>query len=129
MEVEAEFPPELVSAAEARHLAEHTLAAWECHAQIESARLLVSELVVNAVLHARSAALLRLKRGDGVVRIEVGDTSTALPERRAVHPHATTGRGLLILDALADTWGVDVHTGGKIVWFELNAPGLASPVR
>jgi anti-sigma regulatory factor (Ser/Thr protein kinase) len=119
MEAQAAFPAELRSAAEARRFAERTLWAWGCDMLLESARLLVSELVVNAVLHAHTGARLALRYDGAVLRVEVTDGSTVAPQRRDCAPTATTGRGLMIVDAVADDWGVDIGAESKTVWFDL----------
>jgi anti-sigma regulatory factor (Ser/Thr protein kinase) len=121
MEAEAAFPADLRSAAEARRFVERMLRAWGCATLIETAQLLVSELVVNAVLHARTDARLRLVLDDERLHVEVRDRSTVLPDRRPYSPTATTGRGLMILDALSDAWGVQATDTGKTVWFDLSA--------
>jgi len=114
------FPPELVSAARARRFAEITLESWSCHGVIDSARLLLSELVVNAVLHARTRVSVRLSCVDGVVRFEVEDASPVpIDGPRLVAPDVPNGRGLAIVDALADAWGSTTTQDGKYVWFEL----------
>jgi anti-sigma regulatory factor (Ser/Thr protein kinase) len=123
MEAQAAFPAELRSAAEARRFAERTLEGWGCAALVESARLLVSELVVNAVIHAHTAPALRLRYDGAMLRVEVTDGSTVAPRRRPYSPTSTTGRGLMILDAVADHWGVDIGSAAKTVWFELEAGG------
>ena len=119
MEAQAAFPAQLASAADARRFAERTLSAWGCDALVENARLLVSELVVNAVIHAHTAARLQLRFDGRLLRVEVSDGSTAAPHRRPYSPTATTGRGLMILDKVADNWGVDIGESAKTVWFEL----------
>jgi anti-sigma regulatory factor (Ser/Thr protein kinase) len=119
MEVKAAYPAELRSAAEARRFTERTLRAWDCEVLVESARLLVSELIVNAVLHANTEARLTLRFDGEVLRVEVGDGSTAVPKRQDYSPTATTGRGLMILEAVADEWGVDIGADSKTVWFDL----------
>jgi anti-sigma regulatory factor (Ser/Thr protein kinase) len=116
---EAAFPAELASAAAARRFSASVLQSWELDALISSAQLLISELVVNAVLHAESDVTVRLTRRPGAVRVEVADTSDARPEKRVVDPTEVTGRGLLIVDSLASSWGVDPTADGKVVWFEL----------
>ncbi|WP_328223969.1 ATP-binding protein [Streptomyces sp. NBC_00310] len=95
----------------------------------ETAALVVAELAANAVTHGRVPgrdAQLQLLRADGRLRIEVTDTRG---ERRpAIEPGAAdaadaeTGRGLLIVEALAETWGVTPRTGGpgKTVWAVLS---------
>jgi anti-sigma regulatory factor (Ser/Thr protein kinase) len=123
MEAQAAFPAELRSAAEARRFAERTLEGWGCGALVESARLLVSELVVNAVIHAHSTARLVLRFDGDRLHVAVSDRSTAAPRRRSYSPTATTGRGLMILDAVADEWGVDIGADSKTVWFALAASG------
>jgi anti-sigma regulatory factor (Ser/Thr protein kinase) len=89
---------------------------------IESARLLVSELVVNAVIHARTEARLSLAFDGELLHVEVADGSTVRPRRRDYSPTATTGRGLMILDAVADRWGVEMGPDSKTVWFDLACP-------
>jgi len=82
--------------------------------------LLVSELVTNAVLHARTPFAVQVTMTATVIRVAVTDGSTILPERRNysfLHP---TGRGLHLVDSLSDRWGVDLESTGKTVWFELD---------
>jgi anti-sigma regulatory factor (Ser/Thr protein kinase) len=117
------FPAELRSAAQARHHAERVLSRWGLDAILDVARLLVSELVVNAVTHAGSSADLSLCVVGPRLRVEVSDQSPVAPQPKEYSPTAPDGRGLLILDDLADAWGVDVAQSGKTVWFELVIPG------
>jgi anti-sigma regulatory factor (Ser/Thr protein kinase) len=116
------FPAELRSAAQARHHAERVLSRWGLDSVLDVARLLVSELVVNAVTHAGSAADLSLCIVGPRLRVEVSDRSPVAPQPKEYSPTAPDGRGLLILDDLADAWGVDVAQSGKTVWFELAIP-------
>ena len=83
------------------------------------ATLLASELVTNAVLHARSAVELRLHIDGGRVRVEVHDGSAMPVTPRHFTSDAATGRGLLLVTELAAAWGSDVGPDGKCVWFEL----------
>jgi anti-sigma regulatory factor (Ser/Thr protein kinase) len=91
---------------------------------IDTAALLVSEVVTNAILHARTTVTLTVEVSDEVVRIAVRDGSPMRPRLHAFAPTSATGRGLRLLDALARRWGVDADpvTGGKIVWFEVGEP-------
>jgi anti-sigma regulatory factor (Ser/Thr protein kinase) len=126
VDARAEFPPDLSSAAAARHFAEERLSAWGADDLLESTRLLVSELVINAVLHARTPADVQLRFAGGCLRVEVGDRSERPLARRAFSPSATTGRGLMILDALANRWGVETDDEGKVVWFELDSAAASA---
>jgi anti-sigma regulatory factor (Ser/Thr protein kinase) len=91
-------------------------------ADADSALLLVSELVSNAILHARSTIRLTATGTGDRLRVEVTDASTRLPLAHHHSPDAVTGRGLPLLAQLADSWGFDVlRPDGKTVWFELGA--------
>ena len=76
--VSESFPARLESATQARHFAEQTLTTWGCPELADTALLLVSELVVNAVSHASSTATVHLALADGVVRVEVDDSSAKI---------------------------------------------------
>ena len=91
--------------------------------------LVVTELVTNAVAHADAEPRLRMCRRGEVVRIEVQDPSTEVPVRQPTgDPAATSGRGLALVDLMADSWGVEVHDGcGKTVWATLTLPPTAPP--
>lgn len=95
------------------------------------AELLTSELVTNALVHTdRGAVVLATLTGGepgrhgARLRVEVRDFAARHPTLRAEPPRAegTSGRGLLLVHALADAWGVRTHAVGKAVWFELDAP-------
>jgi anti-sigma regulatory factor (Ser/Thr protein kinase) len=86
---------------------------------VYEAALVVTELAANAVLHAGSAFVVTLSVGLGAVRISVHDSSSVLPTPRRKELMGLSGRGLRLVDVLADRWGVDVAIGGKVVWVEL----------
>lgn len=87
--------------------------------------LAVSELVTNAVLHGREPIVLRLSRSEDCVRVEVQDGSAVSPSFSMLDPTAVTGRGLMLISAASDRWGVEPVTHGKQVWFELLQAGRA----
>ena len=97
---------------------------------VDDAELLVSELVTNAVLHARSESRIDVERADGSVRVTVYDNSPALPRLRNYGADAVTGRGLLLVDRLAREWGVEkIAEKGKGIWFELDADSSTVPTQ
>ncbi|MBK5222255.1 MAG: response regulator [Acidimicrobiia bacterium] len=95
------------------------LAQRECDHLIDDAVLVVSELVTNAVVHARSTSDLTLHLRPGVLRIEVTDRGAGTPNPRSPGAHETGGRGLQIVSALAGAWGIDPTPAGKVVWVEM----------
>ena len=84
-----------------------------------SAQLATSELVTNAVIHARSAVTLVLLLTAGALRVEVSDDDPTRPQSRDASAAATSGRGMQIVGSVADRWGVTGHSDGKTVWFEV----------
>lgn len=91
----------------------------------ETLILLVSELVTNAVVHTGCPAVLRLSlpgagAGEATVRLEVADSSDRAPVPRCVGDDSTGGRGLALVDGLADRWGWSVEGPGKRIWCELD---------
>lgn len=87
----------------------------------EAARLLVSELVTNCVLHAHSMITLAVDCDGGHVAVAVSDDGEEMPRMRDdVTDHDTGGRGLHLVEALAGEWGIKPREdGGKVVWFRL----------
>lgn len=90
---------------------------------LDTAQTLVSELVTNAVIHARTAFTVRVSCDGDTVRVSVFDGSRARARVRNYGTDATTGRGLRLLDALSADWGVEPHGDGKAIWFEVAATG------
>lgn len=149
---ERRFPPDGRSVRDARMFVHHFLGSHDFVGSRAAAvdeddelagrvALIVSELAGNAVVHAASPYTVRIEDHDGVIRGEVRDDDRHLPFPRSTSvpraprasggttvPGAHGGRGLVIVDAMADRWGAepDGH-GGKIVWFEVDA--TESPIR
>jgi anti-anti-sigma factor len=84
--------------------------------------LSVSELVTNALLHARTSFRVRMITSHRSVRVEVFDANRLLPTAKNYGPTAITGRGLRIVEHLSSDWGVTPVEGGKWVWFEMPRP-------
>jgi PAS domain S-box-containing protein len=94
----------------------------------DSATLLVSELVTNAILHARTSIKLTVDATPTGVHVGVNDGSTQLPVRRDYGAQATTGRGLELVDIVATRHGIETHDdGSKTVWFELGVTDDSDP--
>ena len=95
---------------------------------IDTAILLTSELVSNAILHAGTDVIVSIHRGEERVRVDVADGNPHEPVLKGYGAAAVTGRGLTLFDRLASAWGSRPMTpSGKIVWFELplDIPGEA----
>ena len=86
----------------------------------ERVKLLVSELVANATLHARTECQVRIDIGRGCLRAEVLDSDRRFPTALDVTEQATQGRGFLIVRRLASRWGWTRTQDGKMVWFEID---------
>jgi anti-sigma regulatory factor (Ser/Thr protein kinase) len=112
------------SVAAARRFIQDQAAAWGLDETARDQLVLIgSELVTNAVLHARTELTLTLELRDGRVRISVRDRSEALATMRHYRADALTGRGLSVVAALSDRWGVSAAADGKVVWAEVAANG------
>ncbi|MDQ6649505.1 MAG: ATP-binding protein [Actinomycetota bacterium] len=116
-----ELAPEPSSAPSARRFLRSVLRAWDLDAIEDVVSLLTTELVTNAVLHARTPVRVSVQRGESALRVEVSDSSPLVPAPRRYSPESGTGRGLLLVDELATRWGTDAAPDavGKTVWFEL----------
>ena len=122
----ARLSPEPPSAARARRFVEETLARWQCDDLLDTVKLLVSELVGNAVAYARSDVEVAVKLLPDRLRIEVADESADWLQRRATSGESISGRGIDVVETMAESWGVTPRRGGKAVWFELVRPPAPS---
>ena len=122
-----ELVPVLRAPRAARAFVAETLSAWDVEGDgVEAAKLVVSELVTNAVLHAPESPTISvgLRLSEDVVRVLVTDGGLQEPERRAPPDPwtAETGRGVWLVDAFTEQWGIETHgPDGKTVWCELRA--------
>ncbi|MFD5114939.1 MULTISPECIES: ATP-binding protein [unclassified Streptomyces] len=109
------------------------LADWGLSALEDSALLILSELLTNAARHARVSPGREIEtryvpRPDGGLRIEVHDASSEQPQQRTPELDDSGGRGLILVDALSDVWGVSERRGpGKMVWAHVSLPPGTEP--
>jgi len=114
------FPSVAPSAASARRFVAAALRRWGCPDDfIELVLLLTSELVTNAYRHAGTETRVSVRLEGDCTRVEVRDVGRGEPELRPLDTDRVDGRGLQIVDALADRWGYHSNAGGTAVWFEL----------
>ncbi|MER8267054.1 SpoIIE family protein phosphatase [Streptomyces griseus] len=117
----AQAEPERISVG--RQLVRELLHDWSDPEQVDSAVLMVSEMATNVLVHTDGDALMVAEisgeRGERRLRVEVADASDELPHRRRPGEMASSGRGLVLMEMLADAWGVDPRGEGKSIWFEL----------
>jgi anti-sigma regulatory factor (Ser/Thr protein kinase) len=113
----------------ARRTTREVLVAWRLAHLEETAALLVSELVTNAVRHARDtdAIVLILRTAGTCLRIEVQDGDACWPQPRTPTRFDESGFGFALVEALADKWGVRETGTGKAVWVELDIRQEACP--
>lgn len=116
------FPHHETSVADARRFAAEAVTAWGITDRLDDVRLCVSEVATNALVHvahpgaAVAAFEVRLTLDRATILLEVHDSGPGHPTRRAPTADAGHGRGLLLVDALADAWGVRAEPAGKTVW-------------
>lgn len=115
--------PTFSAAAEVRSAMREAVAGTAFEARLPDAEIAVSEIVTNAVLHGREPITVTIALEESL-RVEVTDGSAVSPTFSFLDPTAVTGRGLLLVSAVADRWGVEPHDEGKTVWIEL---GSAAP--
>ncbi|WP_382465027.1 SpoIIE family protein phosphatase [Streptomyces noursei] len=111
--------------AEVRSALRRTLDQWRAGAVTHDVEVAASELIANALTHTESGALVAVELLPGAprrIRLEVEDRSSQWPRRRRPGETATSGRGLLLVEALADRWGAEPRGSGKALWCEFVVP-------
>ncbi|MFE3268790.1 MULTISPECIES: SpoIIE family protein phosphatase [unclassified Streptomyces] len=125
----AQTAPERI--ADARQQVRELLHDWASEDQRDSAVLLVSEILTNVLVHTDHDALLVAEvtgdPGDRRLRVEVTDASDDLPHRRHPGELASSGRGLVLVEILAEAWGVDPRGQGKSIWFAFYESSTTRP--
>ncbi|MCI3273383.1 ATP-binding SpoIIE family protein phosphatase [Streptomyces cylindrosporus] len=123
---------DLQAVASTRHYLRDVLKRWGSEALLDDLQLMLSEVVTNALIHAQSDVDIRMRRHAGGVRVEVQDSSpqppipTVIIANEAMNAEAESGRGLLIVDALATAWGSSPAGRGKTTWIEMALPEQSS---
>jgi anti-sigma regulatory factor (Ser/Thr protein kinase) len=117
------FPYAQGSPTAARRFVASTLRRWGIEQAVDDASLVATELASNAVVHGGADFVVRLTWADDVVTISVEDQEAALPAARAKPGTENGGRGLRIVDAIAQEWGAEPSDSGKVVWARLRPTG------
>jgi anti-sigma regulatory factor (Ser/Thr protein kinase) len=124
-EASRQFPPERLAPAAARRFVVEALSRWgHDRATVDDARLIVSELATNAVVHACAPFTVVVRSQDECVHVAVKDPNPAAPTVRACAEAEISGRGLQLVGAVASAWGVEPAVDGKTVWAEVRSPAL-----
>ena len=119
-----DLPPTAGSVPTARRVVVELLALWGAPHD-RDAGLVVSELVANVVDHVGGDEpfTLELTSSGDSLRISVADGSAIRPVVRELESDSARGRGMRMVERIADRWGAEEHQGGKRVWVELAPPG------
>lgn len=111
-----------------RHTLERLACTWQLQVDVDELQLLISEVVTNSLIHAQTEVDVLLRSYPGRLRVEVRDSNPRPPilaailgGEEAVNDEAESGRGMLIVDAVAWAWGTSPAGRGKTTWFELKA--------
>uniref|UniRef100_A0AAU2VG74 protein-serine/threonine phosphatase n=1 Tax=Streptomyces sp. NBC_00003 TaxID=2903608 RepID=A0AAU2VG74_9ACTN len=119
----AQNDPEALSSS--RHMIRAAVRAWGARERSDEIELAADELITNALMHTDGGAIVTIRALSGPerrLRVEVEDRSSALPRRREAGSSGVSGRGLMLVDRLADVWGVESRGSGKCVWCEFVVP-------
>ncbi|MFF3980715.1 SpoIIE family protein phosphatase [Streptomyces sp. NPDC001828] len=119
----AQNDPEALTSA--RHMIRAAVRSWGARERSDEIELAADELITNALMHTDGGAIVTIRALSGPerrLRVEVEDRSSALPRRREAGASGVSGRGLMLVDRLADVWGVESRGSGKCVWCEFTVP-------
>ncbi|MFC0529267.1 ATP-binding protein [Phytohabitans kaempferiae] len=114
--ISLELEPEVEAARLARDLVSAACARWHREDLAETAHIAVSELVNNAVIHARTPLSVRVTLRRDELLIAVRDRSPEPPRPRTPASSSYGGRGLMLLEAVSSRWGCAQYEDGKVVW-------------
>jgi len=116
---EINLGPDKRSPAVARAFVRSTLREWGYVGLIDEVVLAVSEIVTNAVVHAASPSSLVIVDYEGVLHVRLRDDDVEAPVLRHSDVDSTNGRGMVLVDGLAERWGVERASEGKVVWLDI----------
>jgi|SRR5579884_1347883 len=120
---EITLAPQATAPAQVRTWLRERFAEWELPDSLDDLQVVVSELVTNAVLHARSTVGVEVSAGEGLIEVAVADFDDRPPEvRQPDEERDEGGRGLVLVSALSDEWGVSHRARGKQIWVRVPVP-------
>jgi Histidine kinase-like ATPase domain len=122
------YPPDPAILASARSFAADRLRALDRTGVRDEVELLLTELITNAIIHARTDIEVRLEPSGAGVRVEVIDDNPTMPAAGTLTAAALSGRGLMLVQSMSTRWGAHNNVnGGKTVWFEVVPDAVESP--
>jgi DNA-binding NarL/FixJ family response regulator len=124
--VEATLAASSTTPVEARRLVGTAVRAWACDDVLDSVMLCTSEIVTNAAHHAGGEVRVTAELLPASIRVSTTDTEPALPIAQPALATDAAGRGLRVVDRLADRWGIVPQPDGKLVWFEVARPDVGA---
>jgi anti-sigma regulatory factor (Ser/Thr protein kinase) len=113
-----EFPCRRESVSAARRFARAALRDQSSET-LDAVELMISELATNCVQHAHSNFEIAIETSRRQIRVEARDSGGGRPAPRSPGPTEPTGRGLRIVEAMSESWGVSPASSGKVVWFTI----------
>jgi anti-sigma regulatory factor (Ser/Thr protein kinase) len=124
-----EFRAELNSVSAARRFVRRVLVGWGADGYEYEVSQVVTELATNSVIHAKTSFNVWLSLDGQILRLSVTDGSPRVPSLKRHSDQATTGRGMTVVEAFSDQWGVEKVPTGKTVWCTFTSiPSIAGRV-
>jgi anti-sigma regulatory factor (Ser/Thr protein kinase) len=121
------YPPDPAVLTSARSFAADRLRAMGLSEVQDDVQLLLTELITNVIIHARTDFQVRVESSGDGVRVEVIDGNPTMPAAGTLAPGALSGRGLTLVESVASRWGAQHKKGdGKTVWFEVEPGAVES---
>src|SRR5215212_3084376 len=122
------YPPDPSIVASVRSFAAGRLHSLQLSELQDDVELLLTELITNVIIHARTEFEIRLEPSGAGVRVEVTDDNPTMPVGGTLSAAALSGRGLMLVQSMSTRWGAHHDpAGGKTVWFEITPGTVESP--